>query len=89
MENFASVVRKLFQATTAPDVLNFATGSPANASIPLEEIRELSRDILEQDASGYRALQYNDPQGLIDLREAVAEKLLPRRGISGAKPSQV
>jgi len=89
METFASVVRKLFQATTAPDVLNFATGSPANASIPLEEIRELSRDILEQDASGYKALQYNDPQGLIDLREAVAEKLLPRRGIQGAKPSQV
>ncbi len=89
MARTADVVRKLFQATTDPEVLNFATGSPANATIPREDICAFAQQILESETTGYRALQYNDPQGIEDLRRLVAEKLLPRRGIKDADPSKV
>lgn len=89
MARTADVVRKLFQATTDPEVLNFATGSPANATIPREDICEFAQQILGSETAGCRALQYNDPQGLAELRELVAKKLLPRRGIKDADPAKL
>ena len=55
MARTADVVRKLFQATTDPEVLNFATGSPANATIPREDICAFAQQILSDGSTGYKA----------------------------------
>ena len=89
MARTADVVRKLCKATVSPDVTNFAIGSPANATIPLADICAFSQDILGNEATGYKSLQYNDPQGTAELRELVAKVLLPRRGILNADPNKV
>lgn len=89
MEQSAEVMRKLFNATTGADAVNFSTGAPANETIDVDTIREICDDVLQKDGRGYEALQYNNPMGIPELREVVAKQLLPRRGIENADKDDV
>ena len=89
MKDSAKVMYDLFHAVTDPRTINFASGSPANETLPVDEVREIAMDVLQKDGRGFEALQYNNPTGILDLRKIVAEYLLPRRGIEGASPDEV
>lgn len=88
MEKSATIVRKLFGAMTDPETISFGGGAPAKEALPVDVVREIANDIFTYDKRGVEALQYGHPNGILDLRQAVAEKLLAPKGIE-ASPDDV
>ncbi|MBR5571717.1 MAG: PLP-dependent aminotransferase family protein [Oscillospiraceae bacterium] len=81
MENSATIVRNLFNAMTDPETISFGGGAPAREALPVDAIREIAADVLTYDQRGVEALQYSHPNGLLDLRQEISEKLLAPKGI--------
>ncbi len=69
----ASEIRELLRVSQQPEIISFAGGLPSPDSFPLDIIRKITTDILEND--GERALQYGPTEGLMELREIVADYL--------------
>jgi 2-aminoadipate transaminase len=69
----SSIIREILKFTQMPDVISFAGGLPAPELFPIREFEEASRHVLNTD--GERALQYSLTEGLMPLREALAEKM--------------
>lgn len=69
----ASEIREILKLTQLPDVISFAGGLPAPEMFPLEEIKEVAQDVLEE--MGTTALQYATTDGLVPLREKIAERM--------------
>ena len=89
MKKSADAVRGLFESMTDPSVISFGGGSPAWATFPVDELRQIADDILQVPGKGQAALAYGNPQGQMELRQVICDKLLPNRGIQGASPRQV
>lgn len=88
MSKTAGVVRSLFNAMTDPEIISFAGGAPAREALPVEQVREIACEVLARDRRGVEALQYSSPQGIADLRKAVAEHLLAPNSIA-ADPDDI
>jgi 2-aminoadipate transaminase len=69
----SSIIREILKFTQMPDIISFAGGLPAPELFPIREFEEASRHVLNTD--GERALQYSLTEGLLPLREALAEKM--------------
>jgi 2-aminoadipate transaminase len=69
----SSIIREILKFTQMPDVISFAGGLPAPELFPIREFEEASRHVLNTD--GEKALQYSLTEGLMSLREALAEKM--------------
>ena len=67
-----SAIREILKNAGDPSVIAFAAGNPNAASFPLQDIRQLTSDILE--TAGPAALQYGTTEGYTPLREAVAKR---------------
>ena len=67
-----SAIREILKNAGDPSVIAFAAGNPNAASFPLDDIRQLTADIL--DRNGPAALQYGTTEGYTPLREAVARR---------------
>lgn len=79
MDNIkASEVREILKITENPEVISFAGGLPAPELFPVEEIKEVSRLVLESD--GPKALQYTTTEGFKPLREWIANRMNNRLG---------
>ena len=81
MAGSAAIIRGLFGAMNDPDTISFGGGAPASDALPIEQIREIASDVLKRDTRGVEALQYGPVQGIKQLREIVAEKLLAPKGV--------
>lgn len=68
-----SEIRELLKLTEKPEVISFAGGLPAPELFPVEEMKEISRLVLEE--SGKEALQYTTTEGFGPLREQIAERM--------------
>ncbi|CEK32440.1 aminotransferase [[Clostridium] sordellii] len=68
-----SEIRELLKLTEKPEVISFAGGLPAPELFPVEEMKEISRLVLEE--SGREALQYTTTEGFGPLREQIAERM--------------
>ncbi|MCU9815237.1 aminotransferase-like domain-containing protein [Paraclostridium sp. AKS73] len=68
-----SEIRELLKLTEKPEVISFAGGLPAPELFPVEEMKEISRMVLEE--SGREALQYTTTEGFGPLREQIAERM--------------
>lgn len=88
MSKSALTVRNLFNAMTDPDIISFAGGAPAQEALPVEAVHQIAQEVLTLDKRGAEALQYSKPQGLLDLRQAVVEKLLAPNSIT-ADPKDI
>lgn len=84
MAGSAAIIRGLFGAMNDPETISFGGGAPASDALPVEQIREIASDILKRDTRGVEALQYGPVQGISQLREIVAEKLLAPKGVLAA-----
>lgn len=74
MENIkASEIRELLKLTQQPDIISFAGGLPAPELFPIEEIKDISVEVLEEQ--GQAALQYGPTEGYKPLREKMAESM--------------
>ena len=81
MAGSANIIKGLFGAMNDPETISFGGGAPASDALPVEQLREIANDVLTRDARGVEALQYGPVQGVKQLREIVAEKLLAPKGV--------
>lgn len=68
-----SEIRELLKLIEKPEVISFAGGLPAPELFPIEEMKEISRIVLEE--SGIQALQYSTTEGFQPLREQIARRM--------------
>ena len=69
---FRSPVREIFKRVDLNSIYSFAGGYPSADTFPLEEIRETMSEVIAK--YGGQAFQYGATQGVMQLREAVAER---------------
>ena len=74
MENLkASEIRELLKLTEKPEIISFAGGLPAPELFPIEEMKNISRLVLEE--GGQQALQYSTTEGFVPLRKEIANRM--------------
>lgn len=69
----ASEIREILKLTQNPEVISFAGGLPAPEMFPIEEIKEVSVEVLEK--MGTKALQYSTTEGYKPLREKISKRM--------------
>lgn len=74
-----SEIRELLKLTAKPGIISFAGGLPAPDLFPIEEIKEVTRIVMERE--GKTALQYGPTEGDTRLREELA-KMMQRDGMN-------
>ncbi|PLX23075.1 MAG: aminotransferase [Marinilabiliales bacterium] len=67
-----SVIRELLKLTQRPEVISFAGGLPAPESFPVQHLKEITADILDND--GQSALQYGATEGVTELRQIMVDR---------------
>jgi len=67
-----SAIRELLKLTQRPEIISFAGGLPAPESFPIEQLKEISCEVLEQD--GPAALQYGATEGVTELRQILVDR---------------
>ncbi|SET75376.1 2-aminoadipate transaminase [Natronincola peptidivorans] len=74
MDNLkASEIRELLKLTEKPEIISFAGGLPAPELFPVEEMKRVAEEVLEE--SGMQALQYSPTEGYTPLREKIAKRM--------------
>ena len=69
----ASAIREILKFTSDPEVISFAAGNPAPEAFPVEDVKRISNEILEQNP--ILALQYSVTEGYTPLREVLKERM--------------
>ncbi|MCD6176586.1 MAG: PLP-dependent aminotransferase family protein [Candidatus Cloacimonetes bacterium] len=64
-----SAIRELLKLTKDPEIISFAGGLPAPETFPIEELVEITTEVLRED--GKKALQYGSTEGDDKLREEI------------------
>lgn len=67
-----SAIRELLKLTQRPEIISFAGGLPAPESFPIEQLKEISCEVLEND--GPAALQYGATEGVTELRQILVDR---------------
>lgn len=67
-----SVIRELLKLTQRPDIISFAGGLPAPSTFPIEELKQITNEVLDED--GDAALQYGATEGDQNLRRILTER---------------
>ncbi|MFX0126430.1 MAG: aminotransferase class I/II-fold pyridoxal phosphate-dependent enzyme, partial [Candidatus Hodarchaeota archaeon] len=65
--------REIIKFIGKPDIISFAGGLPAPELFPLEELKRISAEVLEE--YGPAALQYVPTDGYPPLRQKIAERM--------------
>lgn len=68
----SSAIREILKITERPEVISFAGGIPAPQTFPVSALREASVRTLDEHTPA--SLQYGPTEGLLPLREWVAER---------------
>lgn len=76
-----SAVREILKATSSPDMIAFAGGSPAVDAFPCDEVKKIAAEILEENPVS--ALVYGISEGYEPLRENVKQWLKRRENVGG------
>jgi 2-aminoadipate transaminase len=67
-----SAIREMLKLLNKPGMISFAGGLPAPETFPVEELKEISLEILEKN--GTDALQYGTTEGDPNLRKVLVER---------------
>jgi 2-aminoadipate transaminase len=81
MQDTSNVIRYLFESMTDPETISFGGGAPAKEALPIEIVHEIAGQVLTRKGRGGQALQYGNPMGIPDLRQAVIDRLLEPKGL--------
>ena len=81
MQSSADVIRYLFESMTDPETISFGGGAPAREALPVEMVHTIADEVLTREKRGVQALQYGNPMGIPDLRQAVIDRLLAPKGL--------
>lgn len=74
-----SAIREIFKFLTDPTVISFAAGNPAEDAFPVEKIKLITSEIMEENPIA--ALQYSISEGYIPLRNTMKSFLKSRYNI--------
>ena len=66
-----SAIRELLKLTQKPDIISFAGGLPSPESFPVEDLKEVIQEVMENEAS--MVLQYGTTEGDPLLRELILD----------------
>jgi 2-aminoadipate transaminase len=69
----------IMKLTEMPEVISFAGGLPDGELFPIEEMKQVSIKVLDED--GKNALQYSSTQGQKELREVIASQIMKPSGV--------
>lgn len=69
----SSEIREILKVTEKPEIISFAGGLPAPELFPVEELKKVCEDILNNN--GEIALQYSTTEGYVPLREAICKRM--------------
>ncbi len=69
----ASAIREILKFTADPEVISFAAGNPAPEAFPIDVIREISAEMLQNDPIA--VLQYGITEGYTPLRNLLKERM--------------
>ena len=67
-----SAIREILKLTQKPDVISFGGGLPSAESFPVEELKDIMIELLNED--GASALQYSATEGVPELKEILDRK---------------
>lgn len=67
-----SAIREILKLTQKPEMISFAGGLPSPDSFPIEDIRKITAEMLDEE--GAAALQYSTTEGDTKLRMLLAER---------------
>ncbi len=67
-----SAIRELLKLTQKPEIISFAGGLPAPDTFPIEQLKEITTEILDTD--GAAALQYGATEGVTELRQILVDR---------------
>ncbi len=70
------MVSEMMRLARQPGVISFASGTPANEYLPVNDFRRALNDVLRHD--GAEALQYEEAAGYFPLRAYIADQLQTR-----------
>jgi len=74
MENIkGSAIRELLKLTEQPEIISFAGGLPAPELFPIEEMKKVCTEVLEE--GGQAALQYSTTEGFMPLRKIISQRM--------------
>lgn len=74
-----SAIREILKATADPSIIPLAAGNPAPDAFPVDEVREIAKNILENKPID--ALQYGVSEGYQPLRETIKAWMKKRENI--------
>ena len=67
-----SAIREMPKLTQRPEVISFAGGLPSPESFPIEQLKEISVEVLDKE--GVQALQYGTTEGDNRLRQILVDR---------------
>jgi 2-aminoadipate transaminase len=67
-----SAIREILKLTQKPEMISFAGGLPAPETFPVDDLKEIVIEVLEQD--GAAALQYGTTEGDNKLRQLLVDR---------------
>ncbi len=82
-----SAIREILKATADPAIIPFAAGNPDTAAFPVEDVRAIAAQILENDP--ITALQYGVTEGYAPLRTRVSDYMKTKHNIGRAFDSLI
>lgn len=88
MESTALIIKGIFGGAGDPDVISLGIGAIARECLPIDQVREITNEIMWFDKRGPEALAYGPVQGVKDLREAICTELLAPKGVN-ANPDNI
>lgn len=74
-----SAIREIFKYAADPEVVSLSAGNPSPEAFPIEEIKEISSTLLEENPIG--VLQYSVTEGYPQLRETLKEYMKSHHNI--------
>lgn len=74
-----NAIREILKSAADPDVISLSAGNPAPDAFPIEQIKEISNRILEENPIG--ALQYGVSEGYQPLRDTLKKYLKEKLNI--------
>jgi 2-aminoadipate transaminase len=66
-----SAIRELLKLTQNPDIISFAGGLPAPDTFPIEDLKKIVTQVLDENPSS--ALQYSATEGITELRQLITD----------------
>lgn len=74
-----SAIRDLLSVITSPDVISFGGGFPNSLTFPVEELKKLMMEVMDENAD--KALQYSTTEGHNGLRKELAKMIKRTQGV--------